>query len=64
MTAVSKKKIVCMKCRGTNVQIPCWVHPNQNDEVVDLYSENWSGGRGVTYCEDCDEDTGVEEEPA
>jgi len=55
-----KRQLVCKKCGRNNVQLACWVYPNTN-EVIGFYSEDWRSMNGVTYCEDCEEDTGIEE---
>lgn len=59
---MAKTKCVCRVCGGSNVQLVCWVYPNTH-EVVSFYSENWDAGNGVTFCDDCGEDTGITEVP-
>lgn len=48
---VMKTVIVCDECGGINVQSKAWVRPNQNNEFVDLMSEEVQDN----YCDDCEE---------
>ena len=48
--------IVCSKCKGTNIKIMDWVDPNSGE---------WLGGSEPpepcdTYCDTCEDSTGVE----
>ena len=47
---VLKTVMVCDDCGGINVQSRGWVRPNQNNEFVDLMSEEVQDN----YCDDCE----------
>jgi len=44
---------VCDFCESNNVQTKAWVRPNNNNEYVDLVSEEINDN----YCDDCDQNT-------
>ena len=44
---------VCDFCGSDNVQTKAWVRPNENNEYVDLVSEEIQDN----YCDDCDQNT-------
>lgn len=46
---VMKTVIVCDDCGGINVQSKSWVRPNQNNEFVDLMTEEINDN----FCDDC-----------
>lgn len=48
---VMKTVIVCDTCGSDNVQSRAWIRPNQNNEFIDLMSEEIQDN----YCDDCDE---------
>jgi len=55
---MEKKKLVCVSCGGDNVQIMAWVNPNGNVFIGMLEGDD----NNDTWCEDCQDHTGVEEE--
>lgn len=48
--------MVCLKCGSANVQVAMWVRPNTG-EVIDCLGS--SDETDTTFCEDCDDHTGV-----
>lgn len=62
MIEPTKQVCVCKKCGGRNVQLAMWCDPNAY-EIIGAWSDDWRGGLGYTYCEDCGEDTGIDTTP-
>lgn len=50
----------CKKCGGTNVQVAIWIRPNSGEILDDFGSPD---SYDTTWCEDCDDHTGVTWEP-
>lgn len=51
---------ICARCGGTNVQVVCWVDPNTQQVLDEYWSHDNNDG---TWCNDCDDHTGVVEKP-
>ena len=52
---VMKLRMVCDTCGSDNVQCKAWVRPNQNNQFVDLMTEDINDN----YCDDCQENVGT-----
>ncbi len=48
----------CKKCKGINVSLLGWVNPNSM-ECTELIGD-MDEGSGDNFCNDCDENTGLE----
>lgn len=47
----------CKKCNGTNVQVATWVRVNTGEVIDDFGSPDCYD---TTWCEDCEDHTGVD----
>jgi hypothetical protein len=45
---MTKEKLVCSKCGGTNIQIMGWLDANTNEFISDIEDTD-------KWCEDCEE---------